>query len=89
MDLYKGKIKEKGALCSRSGNNNNSKGVVNRTQSNPRAEWASGKRKAEGDQLGGRDKPVCPTCNRRHSGECWNEQLKCFVGEQLRHFKKD
>ena len=64
------KDKGKGASGSRSGNNNNSKGVVNQTQSNPKTERASGKRKVEGDQQGGRDKPVCLTCNRHHGGNC-------------------
>ena len=73
------KDKRKGASGSGSGNNNNRKGVLNQTQSNPKAERASGKRKAEGDQQGGRDKLVCSTCKRRHGGECWNKQLKCFV----------
>ena len=83
------KDKGSGTSGSGSGNNNNSKGVVNQTQPNPKAERASGKRKAEGDQQGGRDKPVCPTCNRRHGGECWKNQIKCFVCGQLGHYKKD
>ena len=56
------KDKGKGASDSGSGNNNNSKGVVNRTQSSPKAERASGKRKAEGDQQGGRDKLTQVLC---------------------------
>ena len=63
--------KDKNKGVSNSGNgNNSSKGVVNQTQSNPKADQASGKIKAEGGQQVGRDKPVCPTCNRRHGGEC-------------------
>ena len=32
---------------------------------------------------------MCPTCNRRHGGECWSKNPKCFICGQLGHFKKD
>ena len=88
------KDKAKGTSSSGNGNNysgNSGKGVVNQTQSNPKAENANGKRKAEGGQQAGREKPVCPICKRRHGGECWSKdgKTRCFICGQVGHFKKD
>ena len=72
------KDKNKGASSSGNNNNNNSGKAANQTQSNLKADNANGKRKAESGQQTGRDRPVCPICNRRHGGECLGNKPKCY-----------
>ena len=83
------KDKNKGASGSGNNNNNNSGKGANQTQSNPKADNANGKRKAEGSQQAGRDRPVCSICNHRHRGECWGNKSKCYKCGQMGHLKKD
>ena len=36
-----------------------------------------------------RKKPVCPTCNKKHAGECWKNNPKCFGCGELGHMRKN
>ena len=90
LDEQYGPLQKKEKNKNQNNNSGGNKGANNQPQQAQKTGQNNfNKRKTEDNQQNKREKPVCPTCNKKHAGECWKNNPKCFNCGELGHIRKN